>query len=305
MKNFSDLMAKALKCSPKKIAVVAAHEREVLESVKEAHTMGLAQGVLFGDASKIQRLSEEIGMHLPYHKVIDRPDDVEATRMAVTFIREGKADILMKGKVTTPVILREALSRDRGLRNGHMLSHVALFEVPGYDRLFIMSDSGLNIMPNLEQKIGMVKNATAVAHRLGITQPKVAIVAGNESVNPDMPSSIDAALIAKMAERGQIRGCIIDGPLSLDLAVSEEAARAKAVDSEVAGHADILIMPNIDAANTLYKAVSFLFRAPINGVIVGGKAPIIITSRADLASAKLNSIALCVILTSSPNQGDA
>jgi phosphate butyryltransferase len=150
----------------------------------------------------------------------------------------------------------------------------------------------------------MVKNATEVAHRLGIAQPKVAIVAGNESVNPDMPSSIDAALIAKMAERGQIRGCKIDGPLSLDLAVSEEAARAKAVDSEVAGHADILIMPNIDAANTLYKAVSFLFRAPINGVIVGGKAPIIITSRADLASAKLNSIALCVILTSSPDQED-
>jgi phosphate butyryltransferase len=305
MKNFSDLMAKALQCPPKKIAVVAAHEREVLESIKEAHAMGLAQGVLFGDALKIQKRSEEIGMHLPNHEVIDRPDDVEATREAVTFIREGKADILMKGKITTPVILREVLSRERGLRNGHMMSHVALFEVPGYNRLFIMSDSGLNIMPNLEQKIGMVKNATEVAHRLGIAQPKVAIVAGNESVNPEMPSSIDAALIAKMAERGQIRGCIIDGPLSLDLAVSEEAARAKAVDSEVAGHADILIMPNIDAANTLYKAVSFLFRAPINGVIVGGKAPIIITSRADLASAKLNSIALCVILTSSSGQEDA
>jgi phosphate butyryltransferase len=294
-------MDKALRCPQKKVAVASAHEKEVLESIKEAHAIGLAQGILFGDAPVIRTLAEEIGMDLRDHMVIDQPDDVEAARMAVVFIREGTAEILMKGKVTTPVILREVLSREHGLRNVHMLSHIALFEVPGYDRLFIMSDSGLNIMPNLEQKINMVRNAADVAHRLDIAQPRVAIVAGNESVNPDMPSSIDAALIAKMAERGQIRGCIIDGPLSLDLAVSEEAAHAKAVDSEVAGHADILIMPNIDAANTLYKAVSFLFRAPISGVIVGGRAPIIITSRADLSSAKLNSIALCVILTSSPS----
>jgi len=145
----------------------------------------------------------------------------------------------------------------------------------------------------------MVKNATEVAHQIGIGHPRVAIISGNEAVNPDMPSSIDAAILSKMAERGQIQGCSVDGPLSLDLAISEEAALAKGVKGEVAGHADILIMPNIDAANTLYKTISFLFRAPLNGVIVGGKAPVIITSLADLAQAKLYSIALCVIIVTS------
>ena len=304
MKNFNELVNRALQCPPKKVAVIAAHDPEVLKSIKEAYTIGLADSILYGDEKSIISIAEEVGINLDPHQVIHQPDLEKATRMAVAAIHEGTADIVMKGKVTTQVVLKEVVHRERGLRDGNLLCHIALFEVPGFDHIMILSDAALNINPNLEQKIAMVKNAAEVAHQIGIEHPRVAIISGNEAVNPDMPSSIDAAILSKMAERGQIQGCFVDGPLSLDLAISEEAAIAKGVKGEVAGHADILIMPNIDAANTLYKAVSFLFRAPINGVIVGGKAPIIITSRADLASAKLNSIALCVILTSSPNQRD-
>jgi phosphate butyryltransferase len=299
MKNFNELVNRALQCPPKKVAVIAAHDPEVLKSIKEAYTIGLADSILYGDEKSIISIAEEVGINLDPHQVIHQPDLEKATRMAVAAIHDGTADIVMKGKVTTQVVLKEVVHRERGLRNGNLLCHIALFEVPGFDHIMILSDAALNINPNLEQKIAMVKNAAEVAHQIGIEHPRVAIISGNEAVNPDMPSSIDAAILSKMAERGQIQGCFVDGPLSLDLAISEEAAIAKGVKGEVAGHADILIMPNIDAANTLYKTISFLFRAPLNGVIVGGKAPVIITSLADLSQAKLYSIALCVIIVTS------
>lgn len=296
MRSFQELMARAVGTREKVLAVVAAHDDDVLLSIKEAYAQGLARAILLGDREKIVRLAAEINMDLSSHWIIHQPDPEEASRLAVSLVREGEADILMKGLLPSPVILKEVLHRERGLRTENILSHIAVFEVPGYDRLFFMSDSGLNIAPSLEVKIGMVKNAVALAHRLGIEQPRVAIIAGIELVNPDMPSSVDAALIAKMAERGQIKGCVVDGPLSLDLAVSEEAARAKGVGGAVAGRADILIMPGIDAANVLYKAIGFLVRSVITGIILGAKAPIILTSRADTAKAKLYSIALSSLI---------
>lgn len=296
MRSFQELMARAVGIREKVLAVVAAHDDDVLLSIKEAYAQGLARAILLGDREKIVRLAAEINMDLSSHWIIHQPDPEEASRLAVSLVREGEADILMKGLLPSPVILKEVLHRERGLRTENILSHIAVFEVPGYDRLFFMSDSGLNIAPSLEVKIGMVKNAVDLAHRLGIEQPRVAIIAGIELVNPDMPSSVDAALIAKMAERGQIKGCLVDGPLSLDLAVSEEAARAKGVGGAVAGRADILIMPGIDAANVLYKAIGFLVRSVITGIILGAKAPIILTSRADTAKAKLYSIALSSLI---------
>jgi len=304
MRDFNELLNIALKCPPKRVAVIAAHEPEVLKCIMEAYTIGLADCILYGDEKAIPIIAGEIGADLRPHRIVHQPGVEEATRMAVAAVREGRADILMKGKVTTQVVLKEVVNRERGLRNGNLLSHVALFEVPGFDRIMIISDAALNIEPNLEQKIAMVNNAADVAHLIGIQYPKVAIISGNEAVNPDMPSSIDAAILSKMAERNQIKGCSVDGPLSLDLAISVEAAKAKGVKGDVAGHADILIMPNIDAANTLYKTISFLFHAPINGVIVGGRAPVIITSLADLARAKLYSIALCVIIVDGRTRKD-
>jgi phosphate butyryltransferase len=304
MKDFNELLNRALQCPPKRVAVIAAHEPEVLKCIKEAYTIGLAECILYGDEKVILSIAGEVGTDLRPHQIVHQPGVEEATRMAVAAVREGRADILMKGKVTTQVVLKEVINRERGLRNGNLLSHIALFEAPGFDRIMIISDAALNIEPNLEQKIAMVKNAVEVARQIGILYPKVAIISGNEAVNPDMPSSIDAAILSKMAERDQIKGCSVDGPLSLDLAISEEAAKAKGIKGDVAGHADILIMPNIDAANTLYKTISFLFHAPINGVIVGGRAPVIITSLADLAQAKLYSIALCVIIVAGKARKD-
>ena len=297
MKNFNDLMAEAKKCPARRVVVAVAHDGEVLEGVNAAYQVGIANALLIGNREEIIRIAEARKIDLAPHKIINETDSKAACIMAVKAIRENNADILMKGQVPSPLVLKAVLDKNNGLRDGKVLSHIAVFEAPGYERLFLLSDSGLNIAPTFKQKIGMINNAVELAGNLNIKQPKVAIIAGIEFVNQNMLSSIDAALLAKMSERGQIKNCIIDGPLSLDLAISEAAAHAKGVGGQVSGKADILIMPNIDAANVLYKAVSFMLNSKITGIIAGAKAPVILTSRADSYEAKLYSIALGVLMT--------
>jgi len=296
MKTFDQLLKAAQKCPAKKVAVAGAQDGEVLEAVKLCRENQIADAVLVGDSPRINALALEHKIDLTGYEVIHEPNIDEAVKRAVLLVHTGKADMVMKGAVQTPVVLKAVLDKNIGLRTGRVLSHVAVFESPGYDRLMLMTDAGMNIMPTFEQKVDMVNNAVSVAKALNISKPKVAAIAGLELVNPDMPSTVDAALLAKMGERGQIRDCIIDGPLSLDLALSKESARAKGVSGPVAGEADILLLANIDAANVLYKALVFLGGAKITGLVVGAKAPVILTSRADSHDAKLVSVALGVLM---------
>jgi len=302
VRSFAEILDKAKKCPPKRVAIAVAQDGEVLEAAKSCQENGIADAVLVGDTVEISRTALERKIDIKGFEVIHEPDTEEAVKRAVLLVHTGKADMLMKGAVQSPTILKAVLDKNIGLRNGGTLSHVAVFESPGYDRLMLMTDAGMNIMPTFEQKVDMVNNAVKVARALEIETPKVAVIAGLELVNPDMPSTVDAALLSKMGERGQIKDCIIDGPLALDLALSKESARAKGVTSPVAGHADILVLANIDAANVLYKALVFLGGAKITGLVVGAKAPVILTSRADSHESKLVSVAIGVLMTSkNPN----
>ena len=298
MRTFAEMIDAAKKCPPKTVAIAVAQDPEVLEAAKACKENGIAEPILIGDAYLIEKIAKERKIDINQYEVVNEPDIESAVKRAVLMVHTGKADILMKGAVQSPIVLKAVLDKNIGLRLGRTLSHVAVFESPNYDRLMILTDAGMNIMPTFEQKVDIVKNAVCAAKSLKIEIPKVAIIAGQELVNADMPSTVDAALLSKMAERGQIKDCIIDGPLSLDLALSKDSARAKGVVGHVAGQADILVLPNIDAANVLYKALVFLGKAKITGVVVGAKVPIIITSRADSYETKMASVAFSRLITS-------
>ncbi|MCG9968015.1 phosphate butyryltransferase [Pelotomaculum terephthalicicum JT] len=296
MKSFADIVEEAKKCPPKKVAIAVAQDGEVIEAARECQENGIANAVLVGDADEIARISSERGIDISNFEVINEPEINNAARKAVQMVHSGEADMVMKGAVNSPTVLKAVLDKNIGLRTGKVLSHVAVFESPGYNRLMLMTDAGMNIKPTFVQKVDMVKNAVSVAKSLRIENPKVALISHMELVNPDMTSSVDAGMLCKMAERGQIKDCIVDGPLALDLALSKESARAKGVKSAVAGQADILLLDNIDAANVLYKALVFLGGAKITGLIVGASAPVILTSRADSSEAKLVSVAIGVLM---------
>lgn len=303
MKSFTELIEAAKECPSKTVAVAVAEDPEVLEAAKACRDNGIANVILVGDAEKIEKIALERKISLDKFEVINEHGVEQAARRAVLLAHTGKADIIMKGAVNTPVVLKAVLDKDIGVRSGATLSHVAVFESPYYDRLLLLTDAGMNINPTFEQKIDMVNNAVCVARSLRIAKPKVAVVCGQELVNPDMPSTVDAALLCKMAERGQIKNCLIDGPLSLDLALSKESALTKGVGGEVAGQADILVLANIEAANVLYKALVCLGKSWITGVVVGALAPVIVTSRSDSAEAKLASVAVSVLITSKGSNG--
>ncbi len=281
---------------PKKVAVAAANEAHVIEAVNEARIEGLIHPILFGNPERIRRIAEELGIKPSALEVRPARDPVEAAELATKAVSAGEADILMKGLVQSADFLRAALNRDWGLRAGRLLSHVLVFEANGFDRLFFMSDGAMNINPGLKEKIQIVENAVTLAHALGIAVPKVALLAAVEVVNPEMETSVEDAIIAKMADRGQIKGAIVDGPLALDNAVSEEAARIKGIKSPVAGKADVLIVDNIDVGNVFYKSLIYFARVQGAGIIMGARAPLVLTSRADPEAVKFNSLALAVVL---------
>lgn len=296
MRSFTDILEAAKKCPPKKVAIAVAQDDQVLEAARDCQESGIAKAVLVGDAEEIARIASERNIDISSLEVINEPEIEAAVKKAVMMVHDGEADMVMKGAVQSATVLKGVLNKNFGLRTGKVLSHVAVFESPGYNRLMLMTDAGMNIKPTFAQKVDMVKNAVFVAKSLGIKNIKVAIIAHMELVNPDMSSSIDAGMLSKMAERGQIKDCIVDGPLALDLALSMESARAKGVKSAVAGQADILVLDNIDAANVLYKALVFLGGAKITGLVVGASAPVILTSRADSSEAKLVSVAIGVLM---------
>lgn len=278
----------------RRLAVAVAQDAEVLLAVDSAHRLGIATATLVGDESEIRRIAAAHALDLSDYEILHESDKVEACRRAVKLVHDGNADVLMKGLVDTSVILKAVLDKQIGLRDAPVLSHVAVFEVPGYDRLFYLADAAMNIAPDLEAKKHILQNTVTVAHALGNENPIAACLCAVEKVNPKMQATVDAAALVEANKSGLIRGCTVIGPLALDNAISVEAAHHKGITDPNAGRADILLVPAIEVGNVFYKSMVFMARAKNAGVIVGAKAPIVLTSRADSDETKLNSIALAL-----------
>ncbi len=291
------LFSRAAQFEGKTVAVAAAEDHEVLQAVANALKMDLAQFLLFGNKDEISKILEKIDNSIINHekvKIIHADSPALASDLAVKAVSQKEADVLMKGHVSTAVILKSVLNKEYGLRTGNVLSHVAVFEVPGFKSFKIVTDAAMNLAPDLNQKVQITNNAVTIARSIGIEVPKVAAIAAVEVVNPAMQATLDAAALTQMNQRGQIKNCTIDGPLALDNAVSEQAAANKGISGEVAGQADILLVPTIEVGNTLYKSLIYFARAKVGAVIAGAKAPIVLTSRADSAESKLYSLALAI-----------
>ncbi|RXI99594.1 phosphate butyryltransferase [Anaerobacillus alkaliphilus] len=296
--NLDQFMEEASSLPAKVVAIAAAEDEEVIEAVVKAVEKKIATFILFGNADKIQSLltsRSTTGYEVSqFVNIVDAKNDSHAAQLAVQAVSSGSADVLMKGMVSTSSILKEVLNKEYGLRTGSVLSHVAAFQINGFDRLIFVTDAAMNIAPDLKQKAEIINNSVTLARRLGIDLPKVAAISAIETVNPNMGSSVDGALLAQMNARGQIKDCIVDGPLALDNAISIEAAEQKGIKGEVAGNADIIMVPSIEVGNALYKSLVYFSKAKVGAVIVGAKAPIVLTSRADSAESKLYSLALAV-----------
>ena len=300
--RFGDILKLAKKTAKRykpRVAVAGAHAPIVLDVLCDAAHRGFAEPLLFGDEARIRQIASEQRLDLAGCDIIDLKDPTAMARRAAEAARMGDADVLMKGNVTTATIMKAALDEEVGIKTERLMSHVAVFEVKGFDRVMFMSDGGIVIDPDLAQKVEIIKNAVQVAHALGVRRPKVALISSIEIVNTKMKSAVDAAIIAKMADRGQITGAVVDGPFGFDNAISPEAAAQKGVKSPVAGRADILIVGHADVGNVLYKSLSYFVgeRCSMAGVIVGAKVPIVVVSRADTYEARLNSIAIACVLS--------
>jgi phosphate butyryltransferase len=244
----------------------------------------------------MRSLASEQGIDITRMMIVHEPEPGPAVRKVMELLRMGHADLAMKGRIETGEFLRAALDREVGLRVGRLFTHVAAFELPGFDRLLFVTDSGVVVAPTLEQKVEIVQNAIMVAQRLGVSEPKVAVLAASEMVNPKIPTTMDAANLAKMADRRQIQGGIVDGPLALDNAISPESAEIKGIHSPVAGCADILVAPDVEAGNMLAKAITYFAKGKMAAVVVGSKSPLVVASRSDPHETKLVSMALAVVL---------
>jgi phosphate butyryltransferase len=295
-KDFSQLLVLAKEKGPKRISVAVAEDAEVLSAIKQAKEFGIAEPILVGNSDKISVVAKEIGLNLEGIEIVDEKDLTLAARKATELVSTGNAQVLMKGLVDTSIIMKQVLDKEIGLRTENVISHVAVFDVETYHKIFIVTDAAMILAPDLNQKKEIIENAVKLAISLGITNPKVAVLAAKEKVNPKMEATVHAKELADMNTRGEIKNCIVHGPFALDNAINKESARIKGIESEVAGDADILLAPNIEAGNVLYKALTFFANAKSAGLIVGTKAPIVLTSRADNEEAKLNSIALAVLM---------
>jgi phosphotransacetylase len=261
----------------------------------EAAEAGIIVPILTGPAGKIRATAEKAGLNIAPYEIVDAPHSHGAAEEAVFLVRTGRAELLMKGSLHTDELMSEVMKRDTGLRTSRRVSHAFIMDVPTYPKPLVITDAAINIQPTLEDKVDIIQNAIDLARALGIENPKVAILSAVETVNPKIPSTIEAAALCKMADRGQITGGILDGPLALDNAISEEAARIKGIVSPVAGHADILVVPNLEAGNMLAKNLSFLANADAAGLVLGARVPIILTSRADSVMTRMASCAVAAL----------
>jgi phosphate acetyltransferase len=293
--KYENLLVRCASLEPVPTAVAHPCEETALEGAIEAGTKKLIIPILVGPAAKIQEIARKKKLDLGGLQIVDVPHSHAAAERAVALVREGKAELLMKGSLHTDELLGAVVARETGLRTGRRISHVFIMDVPTYHKVLIVTDAAINIAPTLEDKVDIVQNAVDLAISLGLEKPKVAILAAVETVNSRMPSTIDAAALCKMSERGQITRAVLDGPLAFDNAISKDAARIKGIHSEVAGDPDILLVPDLEAGNILAKQLTFLANADSAGLVLGARVPIILTSRADSVRSRIASCAVAML----------
>jgi phosphate butyryltransferase len=297
IKTFEELFIAVQGKPVKKIAVVSPEGSEVVKLIKEALERKIAGFVLVGNEEKFKSMSTEYGLSLDGIEVVDKPDQKEAAEEAVRLVVKGQASAIMKGNLPTSTFLKAILDKEKGLNDNRIISEVTLYKKMEGEGLQIITDCAINISPDLQEKIKIIENSVGLARKLGYEKPRVAVLSAVEVVNPALPDTLDAAVLSKMSERGQIKDCIIDGPLALDNALSIEAARYKNLHGEVAGKADIILAPNLQVSNPLHKALVFWARQEIATAVLGARAPIVMTSRSDTMETMLNTIALAAYIS--------
>jgi phosphate acetyltransferase len=293
--KYEQVLVRCRGLEPVPTAVAHPCESTALIAALEAGAKGLITPILVGPAAKIEDVAKRSGITLGQTRIVDAPHSHAAAAKAVELVRQGEAELLMKGSLHTDELLSAVVARETGLRTGRRISHVFIMDVPTYHKVLVVTDAAINIAPTLEDKVDICQNAIDLARTLGVSTPKVAILAAVETVNSKMPATLDAAALCKMAERGQITGGLLDGPLAFDNAISKEAARVKGITSKVAGDPDILLVPDLEAGNMLAKQLSFLANADSAGLVLGARVPIILTSRADSVRSKIASCAVAVL----------
>jgi phosphate butyryltransferase len=296
IRRLQELIDMAQKRPPTRVAVAAAAHKLVLQSVQRAVEQGLIIPLLVGREEDIREEAAAIDWDLHGEEIVSTATNKAAASAAVALVRKGEADVLMKGYLHTDEMLRAVLEHDTGLRTDRLLSHVFVLEVPTYHKLLMITDAAINIQPGIIEKAAITQNAVDLAQKLGVDRPKVAGLSSVETINPNIPSTVHAACLSKMAERGQIKGCIVDGPLAFDNAISAEAAREKGFDSPVAGDVDVVVVPDLDAGNILSKNLEYLASAKMAGIVMGASAPVVLTSRSDPPRARVYSLALASLL---------
>jgi phosphate butyryltransferase len=294
--TLDEMITAARQVGPAQIAVAAAHDPEVLRAVHRAQREGIVKATLVGNWPAIEAYIAQTAADLSGTEIIHEPDPRLAARRVVDLARNDQADVVVKGQIKTADLLGAVLNREVGIRGRGLLSHVALYELPSMDRLIYLSDSGVVVYPDVYQKLEIINNAVAVAHLFGVAEPKVAILAASETVHPKIPASIDALALTKMAKQGWVKGAVVDGPLGLDLAISPQAVQQEESDSPVAGLADILIVPNVEAGNIVAKGLLYFAHARMAGLVVGARVPVVISSRADSAETRYLSLAMAAVL---------
>jgi len=293
--KYEQLLERCRSFEPVRTAVAHPCESTALAAALEAAAKGLITPILVGPAAKIEEVARSSGANIGNAQIVDVPHSHAAAAKAVELVRQGQAELLMKGSLHTDELLGAVVAREMGLRTGRRISHVFIMDVPTYHKVLIVTDAAINIAPALEDKVDICQNAIDLAVSLGVATPKVAILAAVETVNSKMPATIDAAALCKMADRGQIKGGLLDGPLAFDNAISREAARVKGITTNVAGDPDILLVPDLEAGNMLAKQLSFLANADSAGLALGARVPIILTSRADSVRSKIASCAVAAL----------
>ncbi len=294
-RHFERLIAATIGMPALKTAVACPDDRHSLSAVVAARDKGLIDPILVGSLTRMRAAALEIGLDLTGFEIEDIDDEPEAAARAIALVHEGRARAVMKGHLHSDALLAQVVKKEGGLRTARRLSHVFVIDVPGRPTPILISDAAINIAPDLTTKVDIVQNAIDLARAIGIATPRVGVLSAVETVNPAIPSTIDAAVLSKMAERGQIKGGIVDGPLAMDNAVDMEAARTKGITSLVAGRAEVLIVPNLEAGNMLAKELTFLAGAEAAGLVMGAQVPVILTSRADSEAARLASCALALV----------
>ncbi|MBU3190982.1 phosphate butyryltransferase [Clostridium bowmanii] len=296
VKRLDELLELATKKDKKILSVAVAQDNVVLKAVVEAVKLQIVDAILVGDEDKIKEIALKENLSLQNIRIVNEKDIIKAAAKAVELVSSGQAHFIMKGMLGTSDLLKAVLNKEAGLRGKGLLSHVMIYDVPAYHKLLFLTDGGMVTYPELKEKIEIINNAVQVAHALEIDIPKIAPICAVEVVNPSMQATIDAAALSQMNKRGQIKGCLIDGPLGLDNAISKEAAEHKGIISEVAGDSDILLVPSIEAGNFLGKSLTYFAKSESAGIIVGAKCPVVLVSRADSAKSKLYSIALGAVV---------